>query len=454
MKRDELKTEIASVLDFCECYTYTSEGLDMWLDAWWEGCGKQITEIAEKSPYYNGNYQIVFPAEYPREINPRTIKEFGQWVYRTIPDHLTPYSCHGFTIDEISAIRSRLNQKLDMMIEYDFDSYKGFTYGQIREDYDRFNKYLNEVIRENKYMNWDGSYYEKCDYADKAWNLQMLIDHIKEQFLDDRLAQFIRNQFPNVNASAGQKASRAVRNIAVKLGTATHPEWEREFARFADAINPLNVTKWTVLSWHPVDYLTSAWGNSWSSCMNIDKYNKRGVKIANSRSHITDYVNEDYVFRGEHASGTLSYMFDHTSFVYYTVNHKYDGNQFELQPKESRCMFSFQDNTLLQSRMYPQCLDDTSDTSYRIPREIVQKVIADALDVPNLWTLKMGTEACCEYGRSIGTHYPDYTDRRNKMCNISYLGDEPHIINIGSEPICPNCGCTHDNAAYLNCEDC
>ena len=457
MKRDELKQEIKQILDFCDCYRYTDEGLDLWLAAWWEGCGKQITEIAEKSPYYNGNYQIVFPAQYPREINRAAINNFSEWIDSIKAYNIEPFKWHGFTIRELCDMKDRLERILRYMRENNFDTCNGQPYDWIKEDYDRYREYIDELITERPpYQCVDNEYYSEYD-AERIYmcnNLTFLLGYVKEQFLNDDLAKYINNTFPKVKASAGQKSSRIIRQIAAKYGITDHPDWEREFAKFADAVNPLNVTKWTVISWHPVDFLTFCWGNSWSTCSNIDKRNKRGVKIGSSKSSVTNYVDDDYVFRGEHAAGALSYMFDNTSFIYYTVNHKYDGNQYELQPKESRCVFSFNDNTLLQSRMYPQCMDDGSDTSYRIPREIVQKVIADALEVPNLWTVRTGKKACCEFGKSIGVHYPDYTDVRNKMCNISYLGDEPHEITIGHDAICPECGCYHKNYESLNCEDC
>ena len=34
------------------------------------------------------------------------------------------------------------------------------------------------------------------------------------------------------------------------------------------------------------------------------------------------------------------------------------------------------------------------------------------------------------------------------------MGDEPHVINIGHDAICPQCGCVHDYTSSLNCRDC
>ena len=149
-------------------------------------------------------------------------------------------------------------------------------------------------------------------------------------------------------------------------------------------------------------------------------------------------------------------MFDDASFIYYTVSHKYNGTHYEEQDKESRVVFSLNKDmdTLLQPRLYPQCNDDKDDTGYRISREIVQKVIADALQKPNLWKMKKGYEFCKEYAKSTGVHYADYKDGRNKNCNISWMGEEPKTIYLGHNAICPNCGCTHGYTESLNCKDC
>ena len=112
-------------------------------------------------------------------------------------------------------------------------------------------------------------------------------------------------------------------------------------------------------------------------------------------------------------------------------------------------------DTLLQSRLYPQCNDDNpNDNGYKIPREIVQKIICDALEVPNLWKVRKGRDVCIEYAKSTGVHYPDYTDERNQKCNISWRGEEPHRIYLGHDAICPDCGCVHDYTGSLNCTYC
>jgi hypothetical protein len=475
--KQEAKEQIMKLLDMCGCYVYKEEHIDTWLDVWEKNCSSQIENIAEKSPFYDGKCKIVFPSQYPREINAYGIAEFCRWLNNWTSRNLEPVKFCGLTLEEAKKFRNfcyaldnmpfnnvinmegvpaSLNEHISALAEicqtseyWDFSDRCNNAYHKFQDSYD-------VVTCDGKVYSRDEYYNSGACYA-RTLSEILSYTYSHTQFLNEQLVENFSYHFSKCKFSVGQKLSRAVNNIAKKYEINKDPEWNKEFAKYSDCINPLNVTKWTVISWHPIDYLTFCFGNSWSSCSNIDKRNVRGIKIGASRSSVTSYVDENYVFRGEHASAALSYMFDKTSFIYYTVNHKYEGTHYEEQDKESRIVFSFNEqmDTLLQSRLYPQCNDDNQDdSSYRIPREIVQKVIADALNIPNLWKNKKGSSVCCEYGISSGVHYADYADRRNKNCNISWLGDEPHEIHIGHNAICPNCGITHNYTYSLNCSSC
>lgn len=468
----EAKEQIIKLLDMCDCYKYTEEGIDLWLNMWEKACSPQIEAIAEKSPYYDGKCKIVFPSEYPRDIDPYEINNFANWLYANVIKSIEPAKVHGYKYSDVYDIK-RFGKSIENIMYYKDYLYKFFDkdivehlietynsseysekYSPAIDAYNFFNNsYELEYIGKEYYFKNDlSAYYAATRLADVVSS-----SYARRQFLDEGLKKLFVDFFPECKFSVGQKLSRAVNRVATKYGINKCADWDVAFSKYADAINPLTITKWTVISWHPIDYLTFCFGNSWSTCSNIDKHNVRGVKIGASRSSVTSYVNEDYVFRGEHAAAALSYMFDKTSFIYYTVNHKYDGNHYEEQDKESRIVFSLNEDmdTLLESRLYPQCNDDNpNDTNYRIPREIVQKVIADALEVPNLWKVKKGRDACCTYAYSRGVHYPDYTDSRNKNCNISWRGNSPKVINIGHNAICPNCYREHTYTNSLNCSEC
>lgn len=474
--KKEAKEQIIKILDMCGCYNYKPEYIDEWLDMWEKACSPQIENIAEKSQYYDGKCKIVFPSEYPRGIDTYGIYSFCDWLKGFPSRNLTPLKFNDISYEEamllfrfyedlssgnfdcvnVDLLKGDIKEGICTLLKtYKTDEY----WDEVRRCQDAYYFFRNNSGI--KIHNKDA--YRKLNFinsgANEAITLSLILreNYAHNQFLSERLADNLNYHFSKCKFSAGQKLSRAVNQIATKYNLNKDPEWEREFAKYANSINPLNVTKWTVISWHPVDYLTFCFGNSWSTCSNIDKRNVRGVKIGSSRSSITSYVSENYVFRGEHSAAALSYMFDKTSFIYYTVNHKYNGKHYEEQDKESRIVFSFNEemDTLLQSRLYPQCNDDNPDDSnYSIPREIVQRVITDALEKPNLWKMKKGSSVCRQYGISTGVHYPDYIDERNSKCNVSWLGDDPHEIYIGHDAICPNCGATHTHLESLNCIDC
>lgn len=473
--REYSKETMKKYLDIFDCYRYTDEGIELWLDEWEKKKAPQIEKIAEKSPYYDGNARIVFPVEYPREINPATIRKFSQWLEEKAYDFTEPFDIDGFSYDEVYTSRRFFNNVLSMMDRLE-ECYKFLS----EEEQENYKKVFDEnSLKEkaNKARNYELQYDSLFDdgtimynrdnvIATKTDNYKKIIalsqilntSYALQQYASSEFVTLIERNIGEKFAKEGQKISRIVNKICKSIGLDKDSEWESQFAKYADAINPLKITKWTVISWNPVDYLLHCYGNSWSSCATPDKNNNLGLDLENSKSSITNYVDSNYHFRGEHAAQFMSYMFDDATFIYYTVNHKYDGTDYSTQPKESRIIFSLNEDmdTLLQGRVYPQCNDDNGDDSaYKIPREIVQKTISDALGRNNLWKVKSGSEVCSDYTRNIGVHYPDWTDYRNVRCNISWSGiDAPKRIKIGHDAICPNCGSWHERVWDLNCYEC
>lgn len=236
----------------------------------------------------------------------------------------------------------------------------------------------------------------------------------------------------------GERTARFVGKLCRELKLNTYYGYESEYAKYADAINPITLKRTTVMSVNPLDYLTMSFGNSWASCHTIDKTNVRGKPNS---------------YEGQYCSGTLSYMLDETSMVVYTISDDYKGNNPETQEKITRCMFHYGEDKLIQGRMYPQSNDGDEGVSKEV-RLIVQKVLSECLDVPNYWNVKKGTEACEDVVSSEGTHYRDYESF--STCNVSMpVGiNNDKIITIGHEPICPKCGCEHSEEETLCCAGC
>lgn len=271
--------------------------------------------------------------------------------------------------------------------------------------------------------------------------LESLTDYVEtkidEQFLE-LYEEYLGSYNLEIKLAIGMKTSRAVNRICASLGMDKISSYNKYFAIYADALSPLKIRRHTVISCNPLDYLLMSNGNSWTSCHTINKFEK-----------------DSDGYGGCHASGTISYMLDNCSLVYYEVSASYDGNEIELQPKIVRQMFHYNDSRLVQGRLYPQG-NDGAVQPYTEKRNIVQKVFADLLDVPNYWHVKRGTDACKEVVETFygSTHYEDYFYFNG--CNVSYLKcyqmekDKGNII-IGKKPICVECGKIHSVDEQINC---
>lgn len=262
------------------------------------------------------------------------------------------------------------------------------------------------------------------------------IDRYFYKNISSEMAEEINKIAPWAHAHEGQKTTRIVNKICTYLGYNKHHEYNREFAKYADAMSPMQIKRHTVFSLNPLDYLTMSFGNSWASCHTIDKSNKRGMPNS---------------YEGQYSSGTVSYMLDETSAIFYTIDPSYNGNEYYTQPKINRQMFHWSRPCLVQGRLYPQDNDGCSE-EYRVYREIAQKIFSELYDFPNFWHNTKGTNAASRYICGEGTHYEDYTYYSN--CNLSVIkGEEGNekVFTVGHAPICIECGCEHSESECINC---
>ena len=202
-------------------------------------------------------------------------------------------------------------------------------------------------------------------------------------------------------------------------------EYDRWFAELSDLINPMKVTRHTLLSVHPCDYLNMSRGTGWASCHNI--------------------------YDGEYMAGTLSYMCDKTSMIFYTVRAEYDGDCYWNEEKINRQVYCYSGTTMLQSRLYPRYNDYEN---IEIFRNAVQNILATCLGVPNRWILKKGVNTSITLTCEDSTHYPDY-EYDDYNTNIAVLRDhDPHPIVIGSVAHCLDCCEPHTESNRLRCMSC
>ena len=178
-------------------------------------------------------------------------------------------------------------------------------------------------------------------------------------------------------------------------------------------------------------------GNSWESC---------------------HYIGDNCYNAGCYSSGTISYMLDKHSFVLYTVDASYDGDQIEREPKIQRQIFGYNDEVIAQLRLYPQNNDYGAEEIYNNFRAIVQKIISDCLGKPNMW-IKSKNDTRTVISRGSGaTCYPDWNSGNPgaEHCSLSTHkerenGKENRSIVFGARPICIDCGSEHYENENISC---
>ena len=237
--------------------------------------------------------------------------------------------------------------------------------------------------------------------------------------------------YGGIDCAPGQKASRIVNRLCLKFGLERYTEERQEknsdgivttrtvhpynavFARLSDALNPGAEVKKALLSIHPCDFLEmSNTDNSWHSCHNLKD--------------------------GDYQAGTLSYMCDGVSMVFYTVNSDVT-QDFHKAPHITREIYCYSGGTLLQSRLYPS---DRADQRERY-LELVQKVIAACLGVSGEWATQAVLEGDGKFWRT-GEGARQYRDYDNGYAIVSLLQNEgldgDAMLTIGRKAYCVCCG--------------
>lgn len=450
---DYLTKECIAKYDYCDIYEVTYDAVEKavkesvhnkaWLwNAW------------TKHPNYIGHGRIVFDADYERSVDKRVVDNFAQTLYdlfrNKIPKEIKISS---FKYREAVDILEIVKYKLAIMNKYHNVIIDGMTKAQVEEDYKRFCSIVMDYKDKSRevYRNGDYIRVSKDDYV----MVEKLVDVVYENIFSNYNATITKenadklNEFnPDIRANGGQKKSRLVNKIAKLYGINFDDDsyLRQQYAQFADAINPFVVKRHTILSLNPADFLTMSWGTNWTSCHTIDKENLHGYE-----GHAAHY-------HGCYSSGTLSYQLDGSSFIYYTVNGKREVEDYGKELKESRQMFHIGEDKLIQGRLYPY--DQTDCDNYAEPeaytqiRIIVQRIVSELFGISNYWSNKKGTGACGDASKQTGTHYHDITNYNN--CNVSILhgSNNETRIEIGHDPICPQCGTTHDDEEYVTCHCC
>lgn len=379
-ERETLLDQMENLLNEYD-YEYTDRALNEIIDTWANNKKDLITAFKKHPNYLEGKFMIVFSHDFERGIDLNALERFKSWV-----------------------------------INKDVVNY-------VKE-----NNFMPESMKKETSLNGQ-------KYPTEIFNFLFEIPKYTFQYIDSEFADKLNRICPEVHAHDGQKTSRVINKLLTYIGVSKHPEYNREFAKYADALNPLKITRHTILSVSPLDYLTMSFGNSWASCHTIDKQNKRAMPNS---------------YHGMYSSGTISYMLDSPSMVFYTVDASYDGNDFWNEPKINRQMYHWGEDKLIQGRLYPQDNDGCS-TGYTAFRSIVQKIMSEIFDFPNFWTVSKGTSEAGKYIESEGTHYRDYDNFENCTLSRPKGNDNDNDITVGHAPICIECGYEHDCEDNISC---
>ena len=456
-------------------HNYTEGGLRDIFETWARNKGNLIEAMKHHPNYVDGKYQIVFSHDYEREIDKNAIYQFVEWCKGRLRDKAKEKEMiiNGMTRKEASDAYSRLDAVYGNMVAirnlYDSSNYfyryknvsvNGQDFKYYHKEMEKFARIVNK-FNSNGYeigrITVDADTYKIYDYSRMFFDSLLRTEtHIANEEFASNANYYAENiGYKNLNAVAGQKITRIVGKFCKHLeldkikdvrltfsGREKDYGYKYQYALFCDAISPLKIKRHTIISANPIDYWTMSFGNSWASCQTIDGKNKRGMENS---------------YHGMYMSGTTSYMLDGTTLIMYTVDSDYNGNDFELQPKMQRCNFHIGEDKMIQGRVYPDGRDGGNGSLSEQFRNVMQKVVADMYNVPNLWFLKKGTNSCEEYEVSEGTNYKDYECYDD--CTVSLLKDENGNCNrnsivIGHSPICPVCGCEHEQEESLCCEDC
>ena len=366
-----------------------------------------LIRLLETSPNYNGNMRVVLDIELDRHTNPYQVRARCQSFLSAIHAFTVIYKQtdeNGKTFNDY--IKTGIKEfTAKELLEHDFKE----RFVKRNENTTKFNKTSgNTVESENTYnqLNTLFSYdFGNCPYSTVN---------------DSTINKASQLSIP-VDIAPGTKTSRAFNKVCVTYGLDKLPNYNKEFAAYADLVSSCKRKLKFFISVNPLDYLTMSFGNSWHSCHSIKHH-------------------------GGWCGGCMSYMLDNSSIITYV--HTDIPTDIE-EGKIYRNMFHYHDGAIIQSRIYPQSNDGATDL-YKIFREIVLNELSPLIGVgTDSW--KLMRNYINDHVIDKGAHYRDYlTSQAYMFCTTEINESEKAKINIGHNTICTYCGREDENISK-NC---
>lgn len=477
----EMKYLLETGMDLLRDYNYnpTENGLRAIYDEWATNNAWMI-KLFEKSPnYVNGKFYIKLPAtKLVRPVDKAGVNTFVNWARETVREVLTNkyrimIGLHTFS--DYERAKNRVLNKYNSMLQGMV--WNGETENSLLAEYNRMKDRIDQEYAKQTIYCCGDDYVPREIYI-TIENVKRIFAKVKEmenpQIIgeDDarKFNELLEDTIIKARAHEGNKTTKFYGKIMREIGMDKVVDIKTERwtdqdgvlrertkdmgynyhrALLGDSINPYTYDRDIIISVNPIDYWTMSFGYRWASCHTIDKTNRRNCENS---------------YHGEYSGGTESYMLDGSSFIVYVLPTAEEienkGETLFADEKKSklkRCVFMMGEDKLVQSRVYPDGRDGGDDGLAAQLRNIVQKVIADLLETPNMWRLEKGRYECQNVTRTIGVHYADYDCCDD--CNVSYLRRIDGYLNrnritIGHDPICPCCGEEHDAHDNIQCYDC
>lgn len=201
-------------------YDYSESALNKIIDVWAQNKGALIEAFKCHPNYIEGRFMIAFDQDYDREISKEQSRNFSNWLLK-IYDEIKEY-----IPTEIKEFTQVINKNYRDMWNITDEEYNHFILPR------ETNNFLHNL----------GCY--------------------AQRILNEGIAKELDSEIPNAHVHANEKTSRAVNKICTYLGYSKHPDYNKEFAKYADSLSPLKIKRHTVLSLNPLDYLLMSKGNS------------------------------------------------------------------------------------------------------------------------------------------------------------------------------------------------
>ena len=362
-------------------WNVTAKGVKANMNMWLEGKSDKIREMV-KSPYYNGNLQLVIPVKLNRAADPAA----ANFSIRTIYNYVALYEDaqkddKGKTAEDYLREACKLPKSV-LPIDAKATPIKALL-SELRLNYQadcRNSKTLDTI---SQIQNALGVFRQSNRISSRvtkneATELNRILNLTKKKII------------------AGQKTSKIVRRI---LGMCQdYSKYNSNFTTFADQVNERLQDGYFVVSLNFLDYLRMSDGNSWSSCQTTDWKNTRHM---------------DNTYHGMYVQGTLSYANDNVSYVTYFLPANADIKHPEREWKVYRIMFHVQPekNMYIMGRVYPQSND--GDTAIK---DTMNSFFKKCMGFENAVQMYYTADKT-SWIHTVGGNYPDYEYGSNK-CTI------------------------------------